>query len=72
MIKAVGNFFLDGLKEAGASLLGTILLIACVVFVVGPMFLFAHLGDVHHVAWVLIGWPFWFIVLCGIGKKMGW
>ena len=72
MIKAVGNFFLDGLKEAGAVAVGGIALIAAVVFVMGPFFGFAHLGDNWQPAWAFIGWPLWFVVHCGIGKKMGW
>jgi hypothetical protein len=72
MIKSIGNFFLEGLKEAGAAFLGAIVLIACVAFVMGPLFLFAHLGDIWHPAWAFGGWIFWIVVLSGIGKKMGW
>ena len=72
MIKAIGNFFLDGLKEAGIAFGGAILLIAAVAFAIGPLFLFAHLGDTYHPAWAFVGWPFWMVVLCGIGKKMEW
>ena len=72
MIKAVGNFFLEGLKEAGMGLLAALALMAAIAFVFGPLFGFAHLGDIWHPAWAIGGWAFWLVVLCGIGKKMGW
>jgi len=72
MIKAVGNFLYAGLKEAGICAFGGFMLIAIVAFVMGPFFGLAHLGDIWHPAWAFVGWAAWFIVLCGIGKKMGW
>ena len=70
MLKAIGYFFLDGIKEAGMMFLATIALIAIIAFYIGPFFGFAYLADTYHPAWAYIGWPFWLIVMAAITKRM--